>query len=142
MRFDMGTEEQTGGDEIPAGTYFFKVDEVAEKTFKTGSQGVSIKLLVMIGSKDITVYDNLVATEKARWKWQQLAKALGLPTKGEIDPHQFLNRMGVADFERKADSKYLQVGRYTPPAETPTREVLMAGASAPAVAAGDDDVPF
>lgn len=135
MEFDLGTEDKAAGDfeEMPPGDYSFKVDVVEEKKFRSGNKGVGLKLLAFIGDRDVVIFDNLVAKENCIWKWQQLAKALGLPVSGKIDPMSFEGRIGMAAFVRPSDSKYLQVDKYHPLSDPP----------APAITAPTTgDVPF
>ncbi len=74
---DMNTFEP-----VPEGTYEAVISEVSKETFSTGNQGLKLTLTIR---SDIDqpqqlrkVFDNLVASEKAMFKFQQVARAVGI----------------------------------------------------------------
>jgi hypothetical protein len=131
MAFDYNPEEkEEGGGRAEPGTYGFKVDDIKETTFRTGSEGWKVELLVSaLPDKDIRVYNNLVNLPKALWKFEEFLNAFGFdfmnPPRGGYKPEQRINKTGKARFV-KNDRGYLEVDEY-----------LAATANN-----SDDDVPF
>jgi hypothetical protein len=124
-------EKEDSGGRAEEGTYSFKVDDITEKTFKSGNDGWAVMLLAAaLEDKDVTVYDNLVNVPTALWKFEAFCNALGYdfanPPAGGYKPEQFVNRMGKARFV-KNDRGYLAVDEYLP---------------ASAGSDSEDDVPF
>ncbi len=132
MAFNYNPDErEDSGGRADEGTYRFKVDDITEKTFKTGNDGWKLELLVSaLEDRDIKVYDNIVNVPTSLWKFEQFCNAFGFdfmsPPAGGYKPEQFLNKMGKARFV-KNDRGYLAVDEY-----------LSANASGDS----DDDVPF
>ena len=96
------------------GTYRFRVDEAAETTFRSGSHGLKLVLLVAAyADRDISVYDNLVYHPKALWKVDAMLKSVGLDFSSPPEAHELIGRQGVAEF-RLGERGYLEVAKYVP----------------------------
>ena len=121
MSFSYNPQDKIdNGGRAESGTYTFKVDEITEKTFKTGNDGWAVKLMVAaFDDRDVTVFDNIVNVPSALWKFEQFCQAFGFdflnPPEGGYQPHQFEGRLGKAEFE-KDDKGYLKVKEYQPTA--------------------------
>ena len=80
MRFTPNKEaaESGGGGKAQPGEYPFKIDEAEEVTFKTGSEGLKLTLLVgAFETKDIKVFARLSYSEKAQWRLKQMFDSIG-----------------------------------------------------------------
>ena len=149
MSFDYNPSDKTeneGGRAEP-GVYPFVVDQITETVFRSGNSGWKVELMVgAFPDRDIRVFDNMVNTPNALWKFEQFCQAFGFdftsPPPGGWKPEQFIGKQGTADFEM-GDRGYLQVKFYSaasanngPDARKP------AGQPAHIEAAGSDNVPF
>lgn len=81
--FTVNHSEAGGFEPIKPGTYEAVITEVEVKTFGTGSQGIKATLTIR---DDVDqqfqkrkIFDNLVLTDSAMFKFQQYAKAVGMP---------------------------------------------------------------
>ena len=86
LRVDMSGVE-SGGRNLPDGSYEFEIIESVVKESAEGNQYISLKTKVASGShKGATVYDNLSLLPQALWKLRSLLEALGydIPD-GEMD---------------------------------------------------------
>lgn len=136
MIVDTSGVEDRSTSKVEPGDYTFKVDDIQEKNFKSGSSGLSVKLLAGVGDRDVTVYDTVVVEPAAGknntiWRLKALAGALGFDAEN-IDTNKLLGKFGRASF--KLEDGYLRVDRYEK-ADTPDTSI---GKPVPK----DDDVPF
>ena len=94
---------------IPEGTYEMIVSEVEIKTFNSGNKGLSVRYTIrddvdQAGKKRI-VFDNLVCTERAMFKFNQVAKALP-----ELDGKNFTSEdQLLKEFARSMKGKAIRV---------------------------------
>lgn len=115
-----------GGGSFEPGIYSFKVEDIQEKTYRTGSAGYSVLLLVGIGDRDVRVYDNIITNptpgkKHAKWKLAALCRSVGVDPAGGVDPAQLVGKSGTGDFIREEGSKYLSVGEYVVDAKPTSR---------------------
>lgn len=108
--------EDTEFESLPPGTYSFKIDEASEGEWKKVGC-LKLKLLVAIGNKDYTVFDNLYyapinpGAKSPLWKLRQLSKCVGFDFDNPPEVHEIENRFGSAEFD-VGPKGYLQVKRY------------------------------
>lgn len=109
------SEKVDSGGRATAGRYRFKVDEANETVFRSGSEGVKLKLLVAaFKDKDVKVFDNLVFHPNALWKVEQFMQSIGLDFNDtSIQAHDLVGLTGEAEFV-VGENKYLEVAEYLP----------------------------
>lgn len=67
------------------GQHVAKIISVEEKTATTGSDMLEVKYQVVKGeSTGATIYDNIVLSEKALWKFKSLLEILGMKADGKV----------------------------------------------------------
>lgn len=120
MSFNYNPEDKTegGGGKAQPGDYTFKVDQIEEVTFRTGSEGWKAQLLVgALADKDIKVFCNLVNTKAALWKMAEFLASIGLdfnnPPKGGWEPTACEGKVGKATF-KLGEKGYLEVEAFLP----------------------------
>lgn len=84
MSFFKVDHSQTSNFEpIPPGTYEAYISEVEKTTFNSGSKGLKMTLTIRDDvdqeARKRKVFENLVCSEKAMFRWQDYAKATALP---------------------------------------------------------------
>jgi hypothetical protein len=136
--------ENEGSGKAQPGRYTFRVDDVQEKMFRSGNEGLSATLLVAVnGARDLKVFSNFVYTPKALWKLKEFFDAIGVDFEHPPEPWDLVGKTGVAEFV-VGEKGYLEVDTFLPGSAN-------AGRSKPAarlatmqqpVAALSDDVPF
>jgi hypothetical protein len=118
MSFNYNPQDKIdNGGKAEPGEYLFKVDQVTETTFRTGSEGWKVQLLVgAFPDKDIKVFVNFVQSPAALWKFEEFCASLGFdfnaPPTGGWRPEQFEGRTGKALF--KKPEKFLEVDTFLP----------------------------
>ena|SRR3990167_5843328 len=115
MRYAPNREavESGGGGKAQPGEYAFTIDEAEEVTFKTGSEGLKLTLLVgAFESKDIKVFARLSYSEKAQWRLKQMMDSIGADFYSPPEDARELEGLtGRAKF--KCDEKgYLEVDEW------------------------------
>jgi hypothetical protein len=138
MPLNYKPEEKIDSPRAEAGTYSFKVDDVTEKTFSSGNEGLSVKFLVAVsGERDVTVYSNFVYVPKALWKLKEFMDSIGVDFEQPPEPWELVNKTGTAAFV-VGEKGYLEVDTFIP-ADT----ALKASVSKPAKDEPlSDNVPF
>jgi len=81
--FTVNHGEAGGFEPVPPGTYEAVISEVKVKTSSTGNPMISVTLTIRDDvdqkAQKRKLFDNLVQTEKAMFKFQQYAKAIEMP---------------------------------------------------------------
>lgn len=147
-------KEENEYDDLEEGKYPFKVDIVEEKFFKTGNEGLKVKLLVGYEGRDVPCFANLAYTPKALWRLKQFLDCIGLDFDNPPEVTEIRNKTGMADFVLN-DKGYFEVERWLDPIEQaeafgaqttpktkgkPAAEAKEFGYGPPPMV--DDDVPF
>ena len=107
MKFDPNAERPEFKP-WPKGTYQFQVVEAKDKVFKTGAEGIAVKLCLYDNAnpdKTTFVYDNLMAT--APWRLKTICASLGILesyASGSLEPHDLLERWGKVEVGIKVDT--------------------------------------
>jgi len=105
-------EESSGQSHVP-GIYTYRVVNIGDRTFSTGSHGVGMELSVSMGASKVKVYANLVMVPKALWKVKEFTDSLGV----EFDPppsnDSLIGREGEAEF-KLGEKGYLEVLKFLP----------------------------
>lgn len=135
---------EAGGDftPIPEGTYEAIASDVEIKTFASGNKGLSVKYTIRDDvdqeAKKRIVYDNLVVTEKAMFKFHQVAKAIP-----ELDGKNFSSEEQLLkEFARTMKGKPVQINiKHDPTRETYIERIQGLAPSAMS-AAGSGANPF
>jgi hypothetical protein len=70
-------EKKSAFEPLPKGVYLAEILEKEDKTFSTGTTGVSLKLSVMNNGKSCWVYDNLFNIVSMSWKTLHFCRAIG-----------------------------------------------------------------
>ncbi|MMZ47339.1 hypothetical protein D1872_89830 [compost metagenome] len=87
--FKVNHNEASNFEPIPPGTYEAYISGVESKTFSSGSRGLALTLTIRDDvdqeAKKRKVFDNLVSSEKAMFRWQDYAKATSLPDGAEFN---------------------------------------------------------
>lgn len=83
MSFFTTNYENVDFEIVPEGEYECIISEVEKTTFSTGSEGLKVTLTIrhdvnQEGAKR-KLFDNLVASPKAMFKFNQVSKAIGFP---------------------------------------------------------------
>ena len=77
------SEAGSSFEPIPEGTYEAFISEVVKHTYSTGSKGLKITITIRDDvdqeAKRRKIFDNLVSSEKAMFRWQMYAAATDLP---------------------------------------------------------------
>ena len=108
-------DKVAGGGKVPPGKYEFRVMEAEEKVFKTGNEGVSVKIAVEVSeSRDITNYANFAYTKGALWRLEQFMTAVGLDFAHPPAVHELIGLRGRVDLEDTGE-KYLSVKEWLAP---------------------------
>jgi hypothetical protein len=103
-----------GGGRAEPGTYVFRVEEARETTFKTGTEGAEVTLMVgAFEDRDITVFERFAYMPKALWKLEQFMNAIGEDFAHPGEVYDLVGRTGRAEFEHN-DKGYLRVKEYIP----------------------------
>ena len=117
-------DRQEDRPSIEPGDYDFKVYYVEEATFRSGNQGLKLRLLVAAGKSEVKSFDNIIFTQNAIWKLSALKKAVGCAVKNsELKPWDIEGKTGRAEFVLN-DRGYLSVGSYIENAEKSTEDDL------------------
>lgn len=131
MKYQSNTEYTgSNGGKAEPGTYAFIVGNAEETESRAGNAMIKLQLLVTPDGFDnpVTVYENLVFTDKALWKIEQFCNCVGLEDAFKIseetgralidlDPFDCLNKQGLAEFELN-DKGYLSAAEFLEPAST------------------------
>lgn len=150
MAFDYNPQDKVeAGGKADPGEYTFKVDQITEVRFRTGSEGWKVELMVgALPDQDLRVYINLVNTPNSLWVFEAFCSALGFdfnaPPRGGWQPHSFENKMGRAKF-KLGEKGYLEVDEFIPASANngpDTRKAAAVRAAPPRQREpGDDDEP-
>lgn len=110
------------------GVYRFEVETIRlrmralNSAYSTGSEGWDLVLNIIDsdGSKKRS-FDKIVNTDKAKWKFNQFAKSVGIDPASTDPDHdwdhkEFIGKSGMAHFEKNKDG-YLQPDTYIDAAE-------------------------
>ena len=126
--------------EVPPGVYQFRVFDIQERKFGTGTRGMTVTFDVFADNRVIKAYENMYYTEDAHWKLEDFFAALGLVWKEEeaYDKEEILNKMGSAYWTRAKGEKYLGVKEFIMPKSAPNQK---SGKDTPPPMS-DEDVPF
>jgi|2_EtaG_2_1085320.scaffolds.fasta_scaffold62907_2 hypothetical protein len=126
--------------EVPPGVYQFRVFDIQEREFGTGTEGMTITFDVFADNRVIKAYENMYYTDDAQWKLERFFEAIGLVWKEEepYDKEEILNKTGTAYFTRAKDEKYLGVKEFLMPKSGPVQN---SGKVIPP-SMPDEDVPF
>lgn len=113
MRYNPSKKAEEGGGRAQPGTYPFKVEEAQEVTFKTGAEGLSVKLLVgAFHNRDITVFARFTYGESAQWKLKQFMDAIGVDFyRPPQNAYELERHTGKAKF-KLGDNGYLEVDEF------------------------------
>lgn len=114
---------------VPNGDYPFVVVSAEERISKNNNEMISLQLEcdVKLDSK-LTVYENLVFTEKAMFRVKQFCESTGLMEQwqsGELEADDCLGAEGIAHLEK--GEKYMEVAWFVPQggwSESPTKKTL------------------
>lgn len=120
--------------EVPTGVYDFRIVEMEQRTFGTGTEGVTATLDVFLDSRVIKVWENMYFTKKALWKLKDLCTAVGVVFKTGLDTEELIGKSGSAYFGREKGDKFLKVMEFIESTSKPGK------ANPPSVP--DEDVPF
>lgn len=127
-----------GSGKAQPGVYDFIVDECSEETFRSGNQGLKVKLLVAaLETRDVTVFDRFVYVPKALWKLEQFMASVGVDFNNPCEAHEIERRCGRASCV-VGEKGYLEVEEYLPAMANngpDTRKSAMQAAK-PAMASG------
>lgn len=136
---------------LPPGEYDFVIVEVYEfETTKSGNEYLPIKL--QIQHEDVVVYDNLVFSQKAKFRIDQLLKSIGkAPAPGSAvdfdDPSWLVGckgrcRLRVEEYNgierNKVDAYVFRPGQVSGRSVTAPKPAV----APPLAAEDDDDTPF
>jgi len=137
MILDFDPEESAGKSEVSRGVYQFRITDVEQRKFGTGTKGCTVTFDVFLADRVIRVYENMFYTPKALWKIEELCKAIGIKFKKGMDSEEFVRQSGRAFFGRKKNDKYLSLMEFITRPEgerSPTEE--------PPPSVVDEEVPF
>lgn len=152
MPFNYNPQDKVdSGGRAEPGEYRFRVEEAAETVFRSGNEGLTLKLAVAaFPEKDITVFARFVYTPKALWRLEQFMAAVGVDFANPGEPHGLIGKSGKATFV-VGENGYLEVDNYLPAnannGPDTRRAATKTSTRAPARGAeppphGDDDVPW
>lgn len=116
--FEDGHKEPEGsGDWVSKpGIYTYKVDEAEEVTFKSGNQGLKLKLLVNDGAPwgDSKCFENIVYGPNSTWRLKALCRSIGVEYSEKLELWDLEGRGGRAKFKVEEYNGYqnLKVGNY------------------------------
>lgn len=142
LSYDPSSIPDSGGGRVQPGTYAYMVAEAVEKTFRSGSFGLELRLDVLVGDRAIPVYERIAYKPNVMWKIKRFAESAGFDAKNSPNVHQLVGMQGRAEFVK--DSRgYLELDEFLPKEETgaPASFPARVAPVAPAAPAGDD-VPF
>ena len=138
MKLNFDPNDAADKAEIPQGVYDFKINNIQERVFGTGTEGITATLDVFLEDQGriIKVYENLYYTKKALWRIRELCKCVSVdwPEDG-LDSDDLLGKSGTAFFGRKKGEKFLNLMEFIKPSTSDSSKKLP-----PSVV--DDDVPF
>ena len=154
-------------DPVPVGDYEVIISDVEKKVFKSGNKGLSLILTIRDdvdqAARKRKLFENLAITEKALFKYQQYAKATGMPDGQTFNTEEDIqngfgqwlqgkclrvrvkheNNDGVIS-ERVAavDASKLEAGAPTPQFGGGAHPFAPTGKDSPIGDISDDDLPF
>ena len=135
MILNFDTEDAVKKSEVSRGVYQFRVTDLEQREFASGTEGFTAKFDVFLPDRVIQVWENMYYTPKALWKIEELCKALGLKYRTGMDSKEFIGKSGRAFFGRKKNEKYLSLMEFiTSDGSSPIEE--------PPPSVTDKDVPF
>lgn len=109
-----GYDRDENREKAEPGEYAFKVEDANEVRFKTGNEGLELRLLVAaLPNRDITVFDRLVYVDKARWKIDKFLASIGFDFFSPPELHDLYGKQGMASFVT-GEKGYLEVEEYFP----------------------------
>ncbi len=115
-----------GGRRAEPGTYSFYINEAYEDTFRSGNDGVKIKLdVAAFEDKDVTVFENFVYVSQALWKLEEFLTCLGFDFNNPPEIDELIGKEGKAKFKLGAErdgKRYLEVEEYLKPGASPPRQ--------------------
>ena len=120
-RFDPNTYDPNGRGEFtppPEGDYSFVVVGAEERTSKAGNEMLSLTMSFDVDrEKELTVYDQLVFTDKAMWMVHDFCACVGHDfSTGELMPEDAQGRSGVARLKlgepNSKGNRYMEVERF------------------------------
>ena len=153
MQFNTSNYQPPQGS-VPAGNYDFQVVSAEEATSQSGNEMIKLTLAVFVPGRQepVTVYDYLVATEKALFKIEQFAVGVGHPewfqvngtqAQGSLTAQMCFQMRGKAKFICDKDTGYLRCAQYIKPEGYTEQPASMAPpAPAPAATPLPANVPF
>lgn len=97
------------------GNYKFEVVKVEQGAADNENQTpyLEVHLSLEHDGRDILVKDNVWLTAKAKWKYIQFLKGLGIdPTDDDLDTDQLEGIEGVVRMRKEKDSNFQEVGEY------------------------------
>ncbi len=127
-------EEDSEREDLKGGTYEFKVDAAQEVFFKTGNEGLKVKLLVGYERRDVPCFVNLAYTKKALWRLRQFMECIGADFDNPPELSELEGLTGHAVFGVN-DRGYFEVEDWIPAGGQVTAPVKAHENNA-------DDVPF
>lgn len=142
---DYDNEAPVEGGRAGAGRYAFKVEEAEEARFNNGSKGMMCTLLVDVGSRDVKCrFVRFSYKPTALWKLKEFMESVGLDYHGKNEVHDFVGRLGLADFI-VGESGYIEPKTFLPKGSElppPPKKSNGTAAKKPAQSPDADDVPW
>ncbi len=115
LGYNRDADTAGGGGNSEPGEYPFIVDHVEEKTFKSGNEGLTVRLKTAVADgRDVTVYENFVYVDKALWKLNEFLTCIGLDFRDPPEPWDVESKTGRANFTLN-EKGYLQVEDFLAP---------------------------
>ena len=140
MKLSFNVEDAADKRDIPNGVYLFRIAQINERKFSTGTEGMSVQFDVFLDNKSapITVWENMYYAPKALWKLRDMCKSVGVEFKQGLDSEELLRKSGRAFFHRKKGDQFLSLEEFIIPKDgSPPDEE-----SPPIPAVMDDDISF
>lgn len=121
MARKFSTNRTSNSGTLKDGVYLLQITDAEEVTARSGNEMIKLTMNVVVGGKPNgrTIFDNLVFTEKAQWKFDNLHDALEVEEGKEIDCRYYRSKRVYASlitdaYEGKVNNK---VDRYLAPHE-------------------------
>jgi hypothetical protein len=107
----LGFDPQDAEDkrEVPQGVYDYRISNIEEREFSTGTKGLTVKFDVFLEDRFIQVYENMYYTPRALWKLKDLCSSIGVEFKEGLDSEDLIGQSGRAFFGREKSDKFLKL---------------------------------
>jgi hypothetical protein len=105
-------DKEEGGGRAAAGEYDFVVDDAEETTFRSGNDGLKVKLMVgAFDDRDVTVFDRFVYLPSSLWKLEEFLASIGCDFNNSPNAHEIIGMQGRASFV-PGDRGYIEAETY------------------------------